>query len=54
VGEALEGIAAVYQVGGREFVVFCSSAQAGLTPATQGKVNGAYVAFALPVTAPKK
>jgi glucose dehydrogenase len=54
VGEALEGIAAVYQVAGREFVVFCASAQVGLTPATQGKVNGAYVAFSLPVSAPKK
>jgi quinoprotein glucose dehydrogenase len=45
---ALEGIPAVYQVGGREYIVFCAAAQAGLTPATQEKVAGAYVAFALP------
>jgi quinoprotein glucose dehydrogenase len=44
---ALEGMPAVYEAGGREFVVFCASAQAGLTPATQEKVRGAYVAFAL-------
>ena len=48
VDAALEGIPAVYQIGGREFIVFCASAQAGLTPATQGRIQGAYVAFALP------
>jgi quinoprotein glucose dehydrogenase len=47
VGAALEGIPAIYEIGGREYVVFCASAQAGLTPATQGKIEGAYVAFAL-------
>jgi quinoprotein glucose dehydrogenase len=46
----LEGIPAVYEVAGREFVVFCASAQAGLRKATQTKIRGAYVAFALPVT----
>jgi len=51
---ALEGMAAVYEVGGREFVVFCASAQAGVTKATQTKIRGAYVAFALPVTAERK
>ncbi len=45
---ALEGMPAVYEVGGRQFVVFCASAQVGLTPATQVKIRGAYVAFALP------
>ncbi|HLY20492.1 MAG TPA: pyrroloquinoline quinone-dependent dehydrogenase [Bryobacteraceae bacterium] len=45
---ALEGIPAVYQVAGREYVVFCASAQKGLTPGTQVKIRGAYVAFALP------
>jgi quinoprotein glucose dehydrogenase len=44
---ALEGIPAVYEINGRQYVVFCASAQAGLTPATQEKINGAYVAFAL-------
>ena len=46
---ALEGIPAVYEVGGREFIVFCAAAQVGVTTATQVPVKGAYVAFALPV-----
>src|SRR5579884_3270775 len=45
---AMEGIPAVYEVDGREFVVFCAAAQAGLTAATQQPIHGAYVAFALP------
>ena len=45
---ALEGMPALYEVGGRQYVVFCASAQVGLTPATQVKIRGAYVAFALP------
>jgi len=49
VDTALEGMPAIYEVGGRQFVVFCAAAQVGLTPATQVKVRGAYVAFALPV-----
>jgi quinoprotein glucose dehydrogenase len=44
----LEGMPAVYEVAGREYVVFCASAQAGLTKATQTKIRGEYVAFALP------
>jgi glucose dehydrogenase len=48
VDAALEGIPAVYEMGGREFIVFCASAQAGLTPATQQTISGAYIAFALP------
>jgi quinoprotein glucose dehydrogenase len=47
VSAALEGIPAIYEIGGREYIVYCASAQAGLTPATQGPINGAYVAFAL-------
>ncbi len=47
---ALEGMPAVYEVGGREFVVFCAAAQMGLTPETRAKIRGAYVAFALPKT----
>jgi quinoprotein glucose dehydrogenase len=47
VGAALEGIPAVYEIGGREYIVYCAAAQAGLTPATQGPINGAYIAFAL-------
>ena len=48
VDAALEGMPAVYEIGGRQYIVFCASAQVGLIPATQGKVSGAYVAFALP------
>ncbi len=45
---ALEGIPAVYQLNGREYIVFCAAAQAGLTPATQKPIQGSYIAFALP------
>jgi quinoprotein glucose dehydrogenase len=44
---ALEGIPAIYEAGGRQYVVFCASAQVGLTPATQETIRGAYVAFSL-------
>jgi quinoprotein glucose dehydrogenase len=47
---ALEGMPAMYEVAGRQYLVFCASAQAGLTPATQVPIRGAYVAFALPET----
>ena len=47
VDAALEGIPAIYESGGREFIVFCASAQADLTPGTQRPIAGAYVAFAL-------
>jgi quinoprotein glucose dehydrogenase len=45
---ALEGMPAVYQVDGREYIVFCAAAQEGLIPATQHPIQGSYVAFALP------
>ena len=53
---ALEGIPAVFELNGQEFVVFCAAAQPATDllgtpahPATQGSSNGgAYVAFALP------
>jgi quinoprotein glucose dehydrogenase len=48
---ALEGIPAVYEVGGRQYIVFCVAAQYGLTRATEEKLNGSYVAFALPKAA---
>ena len=48
VDSALEGMPAVYEAGGRQFVVFCAAAQVGLTQATQTPIAGAYVAFALP------
>jgi quinate dehydrogenase (quinone) len=44
---ALEGMPAVYQVNREEYMVFCASAQVGLTPATQAKIDGEYIAFAL-------
>lgn len=56
VGAALEGMPAVYQVAGREYVVFCAAARATThthavagRPASQEPIDGAYVAFALPV-----
>lgn len=48
VDAALEGMPAVYEIGGRQFIVFCAAAQVGLTPGTQVPIAGAYVAFALP------
>jgi quinoprotein glucose dehydrogenase len=45
---ALEGMPAVYEINGRQFIVFCAAAQVGLTPATQVPIRGAYVSFALP------
>lgn len=51
----LEGMPAVYQIDGREYVVFCAAAQATTYthdvpghPAMQAPIPGAYVAFALP------
>jgi len=45
---AMEGMPAVYEMNGREYIVFCDSAQVGLTRDTQEKIQGSYVAFALP------
>ena len=45
---ALEGMPAVYEINGREYIVFCAAAQAGLTPATQSPIPGSYIAFTLP------
>jgi len=52
---ALEGMPAVYEVNGREYVVFCAAAQATTHthdlpghPAMRAPIAGAYVAFALP------
>jgi len=45
---ALEGMPAVYEIRGKQYIVFCASAQVGLTPSTQEPIRGAYVAFALP------
>ena len=48
VGAAVQSIPAVYEWDGRQYVVFCASGQAGLTQNTEVKIDGAYVAFALP------
>jgi len=45
---ALEGMPAVYEVDGREFVVFCAAAPMRMPQAPREKIPGAYVAFALP------
>lgn len=45
---AIEGMPAIYEVAGRQYIVYCVAAQMGLTAATQVKIRGAYVAFALP------
>jgi quinoprotein glucose dehydrogenase len=55
VGAALDGMPAVYQINGLEYVVFCAASQATTHthdvpghPALQAPVAGAYIAFALP------
>ena len=52
---AVEGMPAIYQIDGREYVVFCAAAQATTHTndvaghrALQAPIPGAYVAFALP------
>ena len=45
---ALEGMPAVYEVDGREYVVFCAAAGSKPNPPAGEKIRGAYVAFALP------
>ena len=48
VGAAVEGIPAVYQVDGRQYILFCAAAQAGLTRESEEPIQGQYIAFALP------
>ena len=55
VDAALEGMPAIYQIDGREYIVFCAAARATTHthatpghPASQDPIQGAYVAFALP------
>ena len=55
VDAALEGMPAIYEVQGREYVVFCAAGQATTYthsvpghPASEAPIPGAYVAFALP------
>ncbi len=60
VDAGLEGIPAVYEVNGRQYIVYCAAAQASSHthatpghPAANGPVAGAYVAFALPESGAK-
>jgi quinoprotein glucose dehydrogenase len=61
VDAALEGMPAIYEVDGREYVVFCAAARATTHthatpghPASQDPIHGAYVAFAMPASAGKQ
>jgi quinoprotein glucose dehydrogenase len=54
-GAALEGMPAVYEMDGREYIVFCAAARSTTHthaiaghPASQDPIHGSYVAFALP------
>jgi quinoprotein glucose dehydrogenase len=44
----LQGMPAVYEAGGREYLVVCAAAPEVSDPAAQEGIRGAYVAFALP------
>lgn len=48
VGMAVDGIPAVYEVEGRQYILFCAASQPGLTRATEVTIRGEYIAFALP------
>lgn len=55
VGAALEGMPAIYEIRGREYIVFCAAARSTTHthavaghPASQDPIHGSYVAFALP------
>ena len=44
----MEGIPAVYEAGGREYLVVCASAQSCACTESSTEIHGAYIAFALP------
>jgi quinoprotein glucose dehydrogenase len=46
--EAAEGVPAVYEVGGREYIVLCAATGNGMMGGPAPQKAGAYVAFALP------
>jgi quinoprotein glucose dehydrogenase len=55
VDAALEGMPAIYEIAGRQYIVFCAAARATTHthatpghPASKDPINGSYVAFALP------
>jgi quinoprotein glucose dehydrogenase len=60
VDAAMDGMPAIYEVDGREYVVFCAAARSTTHthatpghPASQDPIHGGYVAFALPELASK-
>ncbi len=47
--EGMEGIPALYELGGREYLVVCAAARVSVAPSEQQTpIHGAYIAFALP------
>ena len=48
VSNAVEGIPAVYEVDGRQYILFCASSQSGLSRNSEVTIKGEYIAFALP------
>jgi quinoprotein glucose dehydrogenase len=61
VDAAMDGMPAIYEINGREYVVFCAAARSTTHthavpghPASQDPIHGAYVAFALPESARKQ
>jgi quinoprotein glucose dehydrogenase len=48
IAEAAEGVPAVYEVGGREYIVLCVAAGHGIMGGPSAQKAGAYVAYALP------
>lgn len=45
---AVEGVPAVYETNGKEYLVVCAAEQSAIDPAAHPTIHGAYVAFALP------
>jgi quinoprotein glucose dehydrogenase len=48
IAEASEGVPAVYEVGGREYIVLCVATGNGIMGGASTQKAGAYVAYALP------
>ena len=46
--EASEGVPSVYEVAGREYIVFCVASGNGIMGGQAAQKAGAYVAYALP------
>ena len=48
VGASIEGIPAVYEVNGKQYLVYCAAARSSMPRGSTAVAGGAYVAFALP------